>query len=425
MTPKKWKPVVRRLEKSWLVDCGNVFGERIRRQFKNEEKLKAFEKKMILAYQAQQDSAKIEEKNQSVLRLTKLPESDRNNLMAAAMTIAKAGGTTQSLIDAAEYYAAHVLSVKLNRTVKDVAQDYIDAKRKAERSPRTIMSSQFRLSSFKKKFGLRFIHEISTNDCELWLDAGKWTGTTRNDQRRELSGLFEFAVGRGFCKLNPVSPIEKVIVRKGKPAVFTVEQIRKLLHTAAVFIPDEYIIESRKPLSGSLKPVKDAKKIANAREQLVPYIALGLFAGLRPESELQKLDWSDIKFEADCQYIRAKGKTGERDVTMSANLIEWLAPYRRVSGKIGYSKKRLAAVVAAAGLTWSPDVMRHSFGSYHLAHHRNITETAHQMGNSTKMVKDHYENVRTAKEATEYFATVPDNKIIGLFKTPAFARAAG
>jgi hypothetical protein len=41
------------------------------------------------------------------------------------------------------------------------------------------------------------------------------------------------------------------------------------------------------------------------------------------------------------------------------------------------------------------------------------------------MVKDHYENVRTAKEATEYFATVPENKVIGLISTPAFARAAG
>jgi integrase len=237
--------------------------------------------------------------------------------------------------------------------------------------------------------------------------------------------LFEFAIGRDFCKLNPVKPIATVNIRKGKPPVFTVEQMRKLLHTAAQFVPDEYIIESRSPLRGSLQPVKDAAKIVKAREQLVPYIALGLFAGLRPESELQKLDWSAIQFEADYPYIRAKGKTGERDVTMSANLIEWLAPYRRVSGKIGYSKKRLAAVVAAAGLTWSPDVMRHSFGSYHLAHHRNITETAHQMGNSTKMVKDHYENVRTAKEATEYFATVPENKVIGLISTPAFARAAG
>jgi len=408
MTPEKWKPTVRKLGNSWLVDCGNVFGERIRHQFKNKEKLKAFEKEMILAYKAQQDSQKIEDKNQSVLRLTKLPESDRNNLMAAMMAIEKAGGTTQSLIDAAEYYATHILSVKLNRTVKDVCQDYIDAKRKAERSDRTIKSSKLRLNSFDKKYGPRFIHEISTNDCEMWLDAGKWKGTTRNDQRRELSGLFEFAVGRGFCKLNPVSPIEKVIVRKGKPEVFTVEQMRKLLHAAAQYIPKEYIIVSRKPPLGSLQPVKDATKIAKAREQLVPYIAIGLLAGLRPESELQKLDWSDIKFEADCPYIRAKGKTGERDVTMPANLIEWLAPYRRASGKIGYSKKRLADVVEAAGLTWSPDVMRHSFGSYHLAHHRNIAETAHQMGNSTKMVKDHYENVRTAKEAAQYFDTFPD-----------------
>jgi integrase len=425
MTPKKWKPAVRRLGKSWLVDCGNVFGERIRRQFKNIEKLRAFEKKMVLAYQAQQESQKVEEKNQSVLRLAKLPETDRNNIMAAVLAIEKAGGASQSLIDAAEYYAAHILSVKLNRTINDVMAEYIAAKEKSERSPRTINSSRLRLVSFKTKYGSMLIHEISTHDCEQWMEEGKWTGTTRNDRRRELSGLFSFAIGRGYCKLNPVAPIPKVIVRKGKPEVFTVDHTRKLLHAAAQFIPVEYVIKSRNPVKGELRPTKDSIKIAAAREQLVPYLAIALFCGLRPDSEFKKLDWSDIHFDADKPFLRANGKTGQRDVIMPENLIKWLAPYRKVAGKISNSKRRIAKVIELAGISWSPDITRHSFGSYHLAHYRNIAETAHQMGNSIQVVKKSYENVRTAKEAAEYFATVPDNKIIGIMDTPAFARAAG
>lgn len=424
MTAKKWKPVVRRLENSWLVDCGNVFGERIRRQFKNEEKLKAFEKKMILAYQAQQDSEKVEEKNQSVLRLTKLPESDRNNLMAAMMAIEKAGGTTQSLIDAAEYYAAHILSVKLNRTVADVVKDYIDAKRKAERSDRTIKSSKLRLNSFDKKYGPRFIHEISTNDCEMWLDAGKWKGTTRNDQRRELSGMFEFAVGRGFCKLNPVDPIAKVRISRNRPSVFSVEEVRSLLNAAANFVPMHYVIKSRNPPVGDILPVKDAKVIAAARAQLVPYIAIGLFCGLRPENELRNLDWRNIIFDGDRAFIRVDAETTKthacRDVFMPANLVEWLAPYRLAHGKIGYSRKRLAAVAKAAKVEWTPDVMRHSFGSYHLASGRNVTETAHQMGSSPRMIRQHYENLRTAKEGAEYFEVVPAKEPV---RIAPFARA--
>ena len=64
--------------------------------------------------------------------------------------------------------------------------------------------------------------------------------------------------------------------------------------------------------------------------------------------------------------------------------------------------------------------MRHSFGSYHLANGRNVTETAHQMGSSPRMIRQHYENLRTAKEGAEFFETVPVKEAI---TTPAFARA--
>jgi len=129
-------------------------------------------------------------------------------------------------------------------------------------------------------------------------------------------------------------------------------------------------------------------------------------------------------FDADKPFIRVDAETSKvhaaRDVMMPPNLIQWLAPYRKASGKIGYSKKRLAAVIKQAELTWSPDIMRHSFGSYHLAHGRNVTETAHQMGSSPRMIRQHYENLRTAKEGAEYFATEPEKPAIPI---PAFARA--
>lgn len=424
MTPKTWKPIVRRLGNSWIVDCGNALGKRVRKQFKNAEKLKAFEKKVIADYVALQKSRKVEVQNQSVLRLTYLPENDRSNIMAAVLAIEKGGGTSQTLIDAANYYVAHILSVKLNRTVRDVIDDYIAAKEKAERSPRTIKSSELRLSSFFKRYGTRFIHEVATADCEAWLDAGNWKGTTRNDQRRELSGLFGFAIGRGFCKLNPVDPIAKVNVGRNRPTVFSVEEVRKLLHEAATFVPEHYIVETRKEFHGDLQPVKKAERIAEARAQVVPYIAIGLFCGLRPENELRNLDWRNVIFDGDRPFIRVDAETTKthacRDVFMPANLVEWLAPYRRSSGTIGYSRKRLAAVAKKAGVKWSPDVMRHSFGSYHLANGRNVTETAHQMGSSPRMIRQHYENLRTAKEGAEFFETVPVKEAI---KTPAFARA--
>ena len=131
--------------------------------------------------------------------------------------------------------------------------------------------------------------------------------------------------------------------------MFSVEQVRKLLQEAATFVPEHYIVETRKPLKGDPQPVTKTEKIAEARAQLVPYIAIGLFCGLRPENELRNLDWRNVIFDGDRPFIRVDAETTKthacRDVFMPANLVEWLAPYRRSSGTIGYSRKRLAAVV--------------------------------------------------------------------------------
>ncbi len=50
------------------------------------------------------------------------------------------------------------------------------------------------------------------------------------------------------------------------------------------------------------------------------------------------------------------------------------------------------AVRILAGLmdTWQGDIMRHSFGSYHLAHFKSSSETARQMGNSEDIVYQNY-----------------------------------
>ncbi|MEI6148025.1 MAG: hypothetical protein WCS01_02935 [bacterium] len=206
--------------------------------------------------------------------------------------------------------------------------------------------------------------------------------------------------------------------------MFNVDQVRSLLNAAATFVPMHYVIESRNPPKGEMRPIEKAETIAEARAQLVPYIAIGLFCGLRPENELRNLDWRNIIFDGDRAFIRVDAQTTKthacRDVFMPANLVEWLAPYRRASGTIGYSRKRLAAVAKAAGVEWTPDVMRHSYGSYHLANGRNVTETAHQMGSSPRMIRQHYENLRTAKEGADFFEVVPVKEPI---QTAAFARA--
>jgi hypothetical protein len=94
---------------------------------------------------------------------------------------------------------------------------------------------------------------------------------------------------------NPVTLAERARVRAEKPAILTVAEAPAL--------------------------------IENAEADFIPAFALGLFAGLRPESEVWPLDWNQIDFKDKTVDVnRSKNLAGERFVKMSENLIEWLRP---------------------------------------------------------------------------------------------------
>ena len=78
--------------------------------------------------------------------------------------------------------------------------------------------------------------------------------------------------------------------------------------------------------------------IENADADFIPAVTLGLFAGLRPESEVWHLDWSQIDFvDKTVDVNQSKNLAGERFVKMSENLIEWLRPHAKKSGLVSAS----------------------------------------------------------------------------------------
>jgi integrase len=58
---------------------------------------------------------------------------------------------------------------------------------------------------------------------------------------------------------------------------------------------------------------------------------------------------------------------------------------------------------------WPDDILRHSYGSYHLAKHRNAALTAEQMGHkNARMLYAHYrEVVKEAPDTEEYWRLTP------------------
>jgi integrase len=153
------------------------------------------------------------------------------------------------------------------------------------------------------------------------------------------------------------------------------------------------------------------------RPEMIAPLALGFFAGIRT-AEIRRLDWD--------RHIRlAKGQiqiTGDiakkrsvRNVDITPNLMQWLALAPVQSGPVApqteYGWRNALETVRekAEVARWPHNVMRHSFGSYHLEQFGDPTRTALQMGHrgGDDLLFDHYRQLTTAEDAEKFFAIAP------------------
>src|SRR4029450_9574808 len=160
--------------------------------------------------------------------------------------------------------------------------------------------------------------------------------------------------------------------------------------------------------------------LAAAPPDYIPVLAIGLFAGLRPE-EINKLRWEDLDFHEGTIRVNASAaKTRKkRFAEISDNLRAWLQPY---AGRIGpiappnLQKLRRATMKAAKIDKWTQDGVSTYVASAHYAFHRDPARTAVIMGHRDQnMLLTHYRDIMKPSEAARYWNLAPyplaENKI--------------
>jgi integrase len=163
---------------------------------------------------------------------------------------------------------------------------------------------------------------------------------------------------------------------------------------------------------GILTVDETARLLENAAPELVPYIAIGAFAGLR-RAELERLDWKEVDLSSGLIEVTAsKAKSARRRfVKIQPNLGRWLQPHGQLSGSVtplGY-RELLDQAREAAGITeWPQNALRHGFASYHLAHFNNAALLALELGHTnSSLVFQHYRQLVKPKQAERYWKIAP------------------
>jgi integrase len=287
----------------------------------------------------------------------------------------------KTLTDATDFLVAHLKASERSITAAALVEQLIAAKKKDGMSKRYVEDLRSRLPRFAKKFDGKMVATITSAEIDNWLRALPVGPTTRNNFRRTLVMMFNHAVQRGYATSNPAEKTAKAKVVDSPPGILTVQQTARLLEAAS--------------------------------PELLAYVAIGAFAGLR-RAELERLDWSDVHFdEADLIEVTAqKSKTARRRfVKIQPNLREWLLPLRRHTGKVTPVDfpKQLNQARSSAGIEeWPDNALRHSFASYHLAHFKDAAALALEMGHTDSgMIFNHYRELVRPGDAERYWNVRP------------------
>jgi integrase len=212
----------------------------------------------------------------------------------------------------------------------------------------------------------------------------------RNLVLRHFRAYFNFAIKKGFAFSNPVDRLDFV------------ETIRKEVEVVA---PDDVARMFNHAFQNDL--------------DLVPYLTLGFFTGIRPE-EIRLMDWRDIDIPTRAITIRPEvSKTRKRRFPeLSENAVAWLEAYRRAGGvtegpitSLGEDalfahrqKNRLAAGVTH----WPHSAMRHSFCSFWMAKHKDVNRLVLLSGHdSPDTMWENYHRGVTEGEAEKFWSIRP------------------
>ena len=317
-----------------------------------------------------------------------------------------------SLTKAVEFALKRLRPEGGERTVAEITTEIIESKRirftRGDLRERSFKDFSDRAIRFADAFKDSPSHELTAGNLKEWLIGLEVTPRTTKNYLSIISEILKFAVQKKYIDLSPVDELtdsdRKELCGSGlndkEPTILTIKQTSKLLETA----------------------------LEHLEIGLLGAITIGVFCGVRVE-ELKKLEWPDIKDSENDPIVTISGKIAKkrriRHVNIPQNALKWLSLCTEKSGSLidtAYYKdypKRFNKLLKLAGFRrkvkgkwvsdWETNAMRHSFGTYHYALHRNPLETSRQLGHKSndQVLFDHYRALATKEQGEAFFSIVP------------------
>ena len=255
------------------------------------------------------------------------------------------------------------------------------------------------LNQLKESFNCQ-LRAVTTGQLADYLRNQDVSSRSKNNARATIGAFFKFCKERGWLPRDHEG-IELVPKFKEKPTDITI-----------------------------YSPWEVTQFLNHSRPEMVPFLAIGAFAGLR-SAEIERLDWSEVHLADKFIEIKAaKAKTASRRIVpIAGNLAKWLkdhakdegrvVPFDNVNKQIGWLVEDTNQALKEAAendgkdpekakkVKWKKNALRHSFISYRVAETQDVAKVALEAGNSPQIIFQHYRELVQPKEAKAWFGIKP------------------
>jgi len=282
---------------------------------------------------------------------------------------------------------AHWRATKPNATpisVQAAVDQCIAAKDLARCRPHYIATLRCSLDNFARS-NQKNLHEVTSKDVSDWMHNNGWQPKTQRNYQKDVDTLYKWAIKLELVTRNPAAGVDRPRLDQKPIKIFSLEDCKKFLNA-----------------------------VKHTDPSFIGYIAPILFGGLRPE-ESESLTFANLRgggFDLGGEQTK---KRLRRVVKIEGVLAQWLAlplaaPEQGPAVEYGWRNgaKRTRRLAAVAGVTWSHDVLRHTFCSYATEKY-GARVTAAMAGHTEQILFTNYRQIVTPDAANAFFNLTPDS----------------
>jgi site-specific recombinase XerD len=324
-------------------------------------------------------------------------------LVKDAVEALKILGGKASLLEAAREYAKRNMHEVPSKLLPVAVNDMLKIKETDGTSDAYQKVLKVYLNQLKKKFQCQ-LKTVTTGQLSDYFRDLDVSPRSKNNARATVGAFFKFCKERGWLP-------------RDHEGVSLVQKFKEKTTDITIYSPWEV-----------------TQFLRFARTELVPFVAIGAFAGLRT-AEIERLDWTEVHMKDRFIEIKAsKAKTASRRIVpISNNLAKWLkdhvqehgrlVPFENTAKQIGWlvedTNAGLKKAAEEAGkdpekartVKWKKNALRHSYISYRVAEIEDVAKVALEAGNSPQMIFQHYRELVQPKEAKTWFAIGPTRTV--------------